>query len=151
MIGFSEEWLLEYQARTKSVAAAAQAIRHDPAPFQKPQPITLTLPLPPSVNHMFANVPGKGRVKTKAYRAWRQAALSEAVVGMLGKSCLEGRFKATMVFGMPNGGDADNRVKAVLDLAQSCGAIRNDKHLTELHVFLRPGPARATVTLETAP
>ncbi len=149
MSGWSEDWLAAHQSRVKGAVSVPRAVKHDVVLIQEPQSITLTLPLPPSVNAMFANVPGKGRVKTKAYRAWRRAALSEASLDMIGKRCIEGRFKATMTFAMPNGGDVDNRVKAILDLAQACGAIRDDKYLVELHVFLCPGPSRATVTLET--
>ena len=32
--------------------------------------LTLHIPRPPSVNALYANVPGKGRVKTKRYRDW---------------------------------------------------------------------------------
>ena len=31
---------------------------------------TFLLPFPPSVNALTRNIPGRGRVKTKAYRAW---------------------------------------------------------------------------------
>jgi Holliday junction resolvase RusA-like endonuclease len=33
------------------------------------------LPLPPSANKLFFNVPGKGRVKTRAYKNWRRNAV----------------------------------------------------------------------------
>jgi Holliday junction resolvase RusA-like endonuclease len=32
---------------------------------------TFTLPYPPSLNGLFANVPGRGRVATQQYRSWR--------------------------------------------------------------------------------
>lgn len=31
---------------------------------------TFRVPLPPSANHAYRNVPGKGRVKTDTYKAW---------------------------------------------------------------------------------
>lgn len=34
----------------------------------------ITLPWPPSVNGMYANAPGKGRIKSKRYRAWETEA-----------------------------------------------------------------------------
>lgn len=36
--------------------------------------LTMILPFPPSVNSMYANVRGKGRVKTDRYKTWKQAA-----------------------------------------------------------------------------
>ncbi len=36
--------------------------------------IRLHLPTPPSVNGLFFNVPGKGRVPTKGYNAWKKRA-----------------------------------------------------------------------------
>jgi crossover junction endodeoxyribonuclease RusA len=35
---------------------------------------TFTVPIPPSVNALYRNAPGKGRVKTERYRTWIQAA-----------------------------------------------------------------------------
>ena len=34
----------------------------------------LRLPLPPSLNNSFVNVPGRGRVPSKAYAAWKKEA-----------------------------------------------------------------------------
>ncbi len=31
---------------------------------------TVNLPYPPVLNNLYANVPGKGRVKSERYRAW---------------------------------------------------------------------------------
>ena len=42
--------------------------------------LSFDLPLPPSVNGCFANVPGKGRVRTAQYRAWRKQALASIEV-----------------------------------------------------------------------
>lgn len=32
--------------------------------------VTITVPRPPSVNSLFRNAPGKGRVKTSLYKSW---------------------------------------------------------------------------------
>mgnify|MGYP000417335682 CR=1 FL=1 len=37
-------------------------------------PLTLHLPYPPSVNSLYANRPGIGRVKSERYRTWERAA-----------------------------------------------------------------------------
>jgi hypothetical protein len=39
--------------------------------------LSIDLDLPSSVNASFANVPGRGRVFTTAYRSWRKQALAE--------------------------------------------------------------------------
>jgi len=37
-------------------------------------PLTFHLPYPPSVNSLYANRPGIGRVKSERYRTWERAA-----------------------------------------------------------------------------
>ena len=34
------------------------------------QPVTLVIPMPPSVNGLFRNVPKVGRVRTRTYLRW---------------------------------------------------------------------------------
>lgn len=55
--------------------------------------LTITLPIPPSVNAAYANIPGKGRVKTKRYRNWvvlansyliKQSGALKAIEGQVG-------------------------------------------------------------------
>lgn len=134
MTAFTEEWLADYQART-----GRQPTAHESAPAPSPLPettsITLALSVPPSVNEMFANVPGVGRVKTAKYRAWRKAALNEAMLGMIGKRRIKGLFTATIWVTANNGSDIDNRVKACLDLCKTVGAITDDKRCIALHVY----------------
>lgn len=62
---FTEEWLNGRIDRAK-VQSEAPAIIYD---VQE-----IYLPFPPSVNEMYANVVGKGRVKAKRYRAWEKEA-----------------------------------------------------------------------------
>lgn len=65
------------------------------------------IPAPPTTNNLFANVPGKGRVKIRAYRKWLEVA-----VPLLGAM--------TQPF------DPDNRVKGCLDAAVQAGVIPGD-------------------------
>lgn len=85
--------------------------------------VALNLPRPPSVNQLFANIPGKGRVKTAAYRAWIAAA------GWMLKAqrpaTIRGRYRLLVLVG-PTRADVDNLTKAVNDLLQSHGVIEND-------------------------
>lgn len=74
-----------------------------------------TLPMPPSVNECFRNLPGKGRVKTGVYLDWRGHAgwvlrdqKPELVTGHV---VVVLSMERTSVLA-----DVDNRIKAMLDL-----------------------------------
>lgn len=95
-------------------------------------PSRLTVPLPPSVNAAYRNVPGKGRVKTKAYRSWLAEAGWETVrqrpVGV------KGRVRVRVVFGKPDKRkrDLDNLLKCVFDLLTKYGLIEDDSMVVKL-------------------
>ena len=91
--------------------------------------VILDIPMPPSVNQMYRNVSGKGRVKTKKYLDWivdceftfhEQKKRNEPVPG---------NFNCEIVLSeesrRPNA-DCDNRIKAVLDLLQAWNLITDD-------------------------
>ena len=88
--------------------------------------IYLTEP-PPSVNRMFANVPGKGRVKTRAYSAWRKTAMAEVMIQRPQKFL--GRVDVTLRLPETVRGDGDNRLKATLDLIKIMRVIEDDSRL----------------------
>lgn len=102
-----------------------------------------SLPLPPSVNAMFANrgVNGvfgeakksgrigqqrqRGRIVTSAYRAWRhQAGMHLLVQGPLRK--IAGPVAVRIIISDKACGDLDNRCKAVLDLLVHHEIIEDD-------------------------
>lgn len=150
MVAFSEQWLAEYQARSGRLPTARESAPA-PAPSPETTSITLALSVPPSVNEMFANVPGKGRVKTKKYRTWRKIALDEARLGMLGKGRIKGYFTATIWVTLNVGADLDNKCKAVLDLCKTVGAITDDKRCIALHAYRVLGKSGLWITLEKTP
>jgi Holliday junction resolvase RusA-like endonuclease len=77
--------------------------------------VTLSLPLPPSVNHAWQNVPGKGRVRSPEYRRWHKLAFDELCLQKPGK--IVGEFCAVINCGKINRrADIDNRIKPLLDL-----------------------------------
>lgn len=86
--------------------------------------VKITVPMPPSVNKLFANVPGKGRVKTRAYRAWIEEAGWE--VKRQRPSKVTGRFHISIACKRP-----DNRRRDVANL---------EKALTDLLVRLKVIP-----------
>lgn len=80
------------------------------------QKITLTR-VPPSVNAMYRNVPGRGRVKTQDYKNWLKFSEPELMIQR------PRRFvrRVDILIRIPSSqvrrnSDGDNRVKAIMDL-----------------------------------
>lgn len=90
--------------------------------------LVLNLPLPPSVNALFANVPGRGRVRTKLYRRWSKDALEYAWLSKPygGFPRFDGAFDVQITVPLKMRGDVDNRLKPVLDWLKKPGAIIAD-------------------------
>ncbi len=77
--------------------------------------ITLNLPYPPSVNNLFFNVPGRGRVPSTEYRAWQASA--DNTIRQMNKPRINGPVEITMTFQEKDRRrrDIDNLSKAPLD------------------------------------
>lgn len=89
---------------------------------------SIEIPVPPSVNEMFRNVRGRGRVKTAAYNDW----LGHA--GWLLQSQHPAPVKGRVVIvisveRVSRCADIDNRVKAILDLLVTHGVIEDDRNV----------------------
>lgn len=86
----------------------------------------LSLPLPPSVNTAYSNVPGRGRVKTKQYREWQN--LSEALVLQQSVSPVLGQVGVCYQMSVPDKRvrDCANYEKLSSDLLVRCGIIEDD-------------------------
>lgn len=89
----------------------------------------LTLPIPPSANTIFRNVPGRGRVKTAAYVKWRaDAALGLRVIQKAGH--IDGPVAIHIrVKRLRKNSDIDNRIKPTLDALVEAGVIEDDRHV----------------------
>lgn len=92
------------------------------------QTVTLTLPImPPSTNHLYANIPGKGRVRTSTYESW----IYQCGIFLKPQIIKAGRFngRVDLLFRLedahPNR-DVSNCIKPLEDLLVKCGAIEND-------------------------
>jgi Holliday junction resolvase RusA-like endonuclease len=87
----------------------------------------IRLPMPPSTNALYFNVPRKGRVKTQAYTKWLEQA---------DRWCLVNKTKIGTVLGscelqirVPKSrGDVSNRIKALEDYLVSRKITGDDKH-----------------------
>lgn len=97
------------------------------APRNRPavDEIVVELPVPPSVNSCWVNVPGIGRVRSPAYRAWHKTAAQEA---MLARGRIDGAYTIRLEIGtLPRGGDIGNRTKPTEDLL--AGLLTDDDSL----------------------
>jgi crossover junction endodeoxyribonuclease RusA len=88
--------------------------------------ISLDLPLPPSVNALYRNVPGRGRAKTQAYRTWENAAGWE--VRAQAPQPIAGPVVMRLTFQWPDRRrrDVSNYVKATEDLLVEHKLIEDD-------------------------
>jgi Holliday junction resolvase RusA-like endonuclease len=108
---------------------------------------TIRLPIPPSVNAAYANVAGKGRVKTTAYRQWEKNADGEALAAGLFSGRRQSAAKgATIVLRLPLGirGDVDNRIKPLLDYLVSRQFTCDDSTHQSVTARRDPSLRRAT-------
>lgn len=100
--------------------------------------VILDLPLCPATNNLYANRPGIGRVKTRAYRSWIQSA------GLYGTMQRPGRLVGladVVVYLCEFRGDTDGRAKAAIDAARAIGVIADDSERYVRHVEIRRGEA----------
>lgn len=109
-----------------------------------------TIPLlrPISVNGMYRNKRGKGRVVTERYRTWRNAAGWEAKTGE-SLAPINGPVHITLYVsedGVRNM-DLDNTAKGYLDLFVALGVIEDDnrKIVRSLNLSWVSGPGRAII------
>ena len=84
----------------------------------------LTVPVPPSTNSLYRNVPKVGRVKSGAYKAWRE----EAGWRLNGQRPPQLKGEVKIDFSVPrnNQRDLDNEQKAILDLLVEMRVIERD-------------------------
>ncbi len=109
--------------------------------------LRVLLPIPPSLNHLYRNVPGRGRVVTEDYRMWRELAgwagapwprLADDPRNRLGWAVvIEAR-------GLGHHRDLDNICKPVLDLIVTHTGLR-DNYCNS--VELTRGPLLSTETV----
>jgi len=96
-----------------------------------PDPLTLVIAMPPSTNGLYANLPGRGRVKTRAYKTW----LTEAgwQLKQQPRHSFPGDVEVEIRIGPRNrAADASNRIKATEDLLTAHGIIVDDKHVVKV-------------------
>lgn len=99
--------------------------------------LTLKVPIPPTTNHLYLNVKGKGRVKTKAYRVWQEQA------GWLNSKAkwqpFTGLVAIEITVPTDRRRDLDNYLKALCDLLQYMGILKNDSQIEDLRIWRNGG------------
>ena len=122
-------------------------------PFGCPIDLMIDLPWPPSVNRIWrSQKAGKRRVYlAPEYASWKKAADILAI--SLGQvkhfKRINGGFEAHIIL-QRRRGDIDNRVKAILDWAQSRELILDDSNCERLLVERGEAPHGARLILRTA-
>jgi len=94
--------------------------------------VKIILPVPPSVNTMYFNVPGRGRVKTKEYSLWRTAAVAMIQAQTLREKRIEGHIAIRIYLPTKMRGDIDNRIKPLLDALVESKKIDDDKNVQSI-------------------
>ena len=95
--------------------------------------VTLKLPLPPTVNHLFVNKAGKGRFISPGYGQWQWAAFAALQSQKpLGSVFGPFHFRLTVPRGMR--GDIDNRLKAAMDFCVAQKITPDDRHAQSVSV-----------------
>lgn len=105
--------------------------------------VSLLLPFPPSVNSLFFNVRGRGRVKTKRYSDWIVDAGMAAKAQMrLHDYRVEGPFGLEAIAYRPDKRkrDLDNLLKPILDLLgpKTLGVIEDDHLCQSIKIEWQP-------------
>lgn len=110
----------------------------------------IDLPTPPSVNSMFCNNSrsGRGRFKSAKYRQWLALAATALKEQGIQPITYESLALTIRVARPTSRSDLDNRIKAIPDLLQSCGIIKDDKRIARLDVEWLPRDAQSYVVVE---
>jgi Holliday junction resolvase RusA-like endonuclease len=113
---------------------------------------TFDVPAPPSTNHLFRNVPGRGRVVTAEYEAWRRTAAIEAGHLPWYGEDKKNRYRWEVQIALhhfPHTRDVDNATKPLIDFVAAHTGLR-DNYCEVVTVFrsaMEDGAQRATVTV----
>ncbi|WP_309083752.1 RusA family crossover junction endodeoxyribonuclease [Chelativorans sp.] len=102
-----------------------------------PASVSFTMPTPPSANHLFKNVKGVGRVKTRHYDDFVRMGVAD--IRRQKVASMPGRVIAIIgVERMSGSADIDNRLKAMLDTIVEARVIADDSLVTAIAITWLP-------------
>ena len=90
------------------------------------------LPLPPSLNNVFVNVPGKGRFKARVYKQWRSAAHWDLISQHPAPRLVASPYRVTISVPTNARADLDNLIKPLLDVLVDAGVMTDDRDVLEI-------------------
>jgi len=98
--------------------------------------MTFDLPMPPSVNGMYRNVSGRGRVKTDPYKRWiKEAGQMLMLQWKAPRQTITNEVRVNCDLERPKvRSDVDNRAKALLDLMKGMGLLKDDSLVVDLRL-----------------
>ena len=117
----------------------------------EPTDLSLFLPYPPTLNNLFVNAPGRGRVASPEYRAWQLVAGLK--INRQRPTPVPGKVRVTYEFRKPDNirRDLGNLEKAASDLLVKQGVIEDDCLIEEITLrWVRDVPWEARVTVRAA-
>ena len=123
------------------LAPLADDRRGTERPPSPASPVILTLPVPPSVNEMFSNKAGRGRIKTRAYLDWRGHAAWR--IREQRPPRIDGHVVISLaVERVSLQADIDNRVKAIFDALVAAEVIEDDRFVVGFCIAWSPPASR---------
>jgi Holliday junction resolvase RusA-like endonuclease len=96
-----------------------------------PEAFSVVLPMPPSLNNIYATV-GKRRVKVLAYTDWRH--MSALIIAGSRVPYIGGAISVQIELPIKMRGDIDNRVKPILDALVASKRIDDDRNVVAIYV-----------------
>lgn len=113
--------------------------------------IQFEIDVPPSTNHLYANAPGKGRVKSLAYRRWLEAAGWEVKSQVQGRK-LDAPWRLSVTAHIRSVRDISNIIKPVEDLVVRLKLAPDDRFCRKVEAIRDESipSGRAIVTIEEA-
>ncbi len=101
--------------------------------------IHLTLPLPPSSNNAYINVPGKGRAPSTAHENWKLVAstIAKGQHKKAGSPILPAKkpYKLSIRVNIDHKSDIANREKLLTDMLVAAGILPDDCWVSELNIY----------------
>lgn len=86
--------------------------------------MTLRLPIPPSVNAAYVNIPGVGRIASKRLKAWKKEAGWQVLIQKPQR--VIGPYTLDITLPRKTPGDISNRIKAAEDLLVELSVTSDD-------------------------
>jgi len=111
---------------------------------------SVEISVPPSLNHAYRNVPGRGRAKSSEYASWMNDAVKILWALVPAAQRISGPVSITIALPEKLQGDIDNRVKPILDALVKSGRIDDDRNVHEIYVRRLRAASLALVTVEAA-